>query len=100
MKIAVQRMMGSLSVNLAIAGLGAIGLAVARAIDAGKVPGITLVAVSARDQAKAWKAVSGFRSAPRLVGLAELAELADVIVECLPTAHFAAVAAPAIERGR
>ncbi len=86
--------------TIAIAGLGAIGLAVARAVDAGKVPGIGLVAVSARDQAKAQRALSGFVSVPRIVGLAELAEAADVVVECLPKAQFAAVARPAIERGR
>jgi aspartate dehydrogenase len=86
--------------KLAIAGLGAIGMAVARAVDAGRVPGIGLVAVAARDHAKGQRAAGGFRSVPRLVGLPELAETADVVVECLPTAQFAAVAAPAIERGR
>ena len=38
--------------TLAIAGLGAIGLKVARAVDAGAVPGITLTAVSAKDIAR------------------------------------------------
>jgi len=87
-------------VKLGIAGLGAIGMAVARAIDAGTVPGIRLVAVAARDQVKAGKAIEGFRSAPRLLSLAALAEAADVVVECLPSQHFAAIAVPAIERGR
>jgi aspartate dehydrogenase len=91
---------GAKGVKLAIAGLGAIGLAVARAIDAGTVPGVRLVAVSARDHAKARKAIGGFRSKPRLAGLAELAEEADVVVECLPAQRFAAVAYPTIERGR
>jgi aspartate dehydrogenase len=86
--------------KLGIAGLGAIGMAVARAVDAGTVPGLRLVAASARDRAKAQKVVAGFRSPPRVVGLAELAEAADVVVECLPSQHFAAVAGPAIERGR
>jgi len=88
------------NLKLGIAGLGAIGMAVARAVDAGTVPGIGLVAAAARDHAKAQRAMGGFGSVPRLVGLAELADLADVVVECLPTAQFAAVAAPAIERGR
>ncbi len=86
--------------KLAIAGLGAIGLAVARAVDAGAVPGLRLVAASARDHAKAQKAMEGFRWAPRLADLAELAEAADVVVECLPSQQFAAVAGPAVERGR
>jgi aspartate dehydrogenase len=86
--------------KLAIAGLGAIGLAVARAVDTGRIAGISLVAVAARDRAKAERAVGDFRSVPRLAGLAELAEAADVVMECLPAPHFAAVAAPAIEHGR
>jgi aspartate dehydrogenase len=86
--------------KLGIAGLGAIGLAVARPVDAGRVPGMRLVAVSSRDQEKARRAIAGFRAPPRLVGLADLAETADVIVECLPSAHFAAAAEPAIAHGR
>jgi aspartate dehydrogenase len=62
--------------KLAIAGLGAIGLPVARRVDAGDVPGLVVV------------------------GLAALAEMADVIVECLPSKHFLEVAEPALARGR
>src|SRR4051812_1731045 len=86
--------------RLGIAGLGAIGLPVARRVDAGDVPGLTLVAVSVRDEGKARKAMAGFRAPPPLVGLAALAEAADVIVECLPSKHFLDVAEPAIARGR
>ena len=87
-------------VKLAIAGLGAIGLPVARRVDAGDVPGLALVAVSVRDEAKARKAMAGFRRPPPLLGLAALADAADVIVECLPSAHFIEVAEPAVTRGR
>jgi len=86
--------------KLAIAGLGAIGLPVARSIDAGNVPGLALVAVSVRDEAKARKTMAGFRHPPRLLGLAALADAADVIVECLPSKFFLDVAEPAIARGR
>ena len=86
--------------KLAIAGLGAIGLALARRVDAGDIPGMTLTAVAARDAQKARAAMAAFRSAPRMATLAELADAADVVVECLPSKHFADVAAPAIERGR
>ena len=86
--------------RLGIGGLGAIGLAVARRVDAGDIPGIALAAVSARDQAKACARIAGFKSPPPLVGLGELAELADVILECIPAAHFATIAEPAIARGR
>ena len=86
--------------KLAIAGLGAIGLAVARRVDAGDLPGLTLVAVAARDQAKAKRALASLRTLPQLTDLAGLAEAADVVVECLPSRHFAEVARPAVQKGR
>jgi aspartate dehydrogenase len=86
--------------KLGIAGLGAIGLDVARAVDAGKVPGIALAAVSARDHDKARRNTASFRSAPGILNLGALVEASDVVVECLPSAQFAAIAQPTIERGR
>ncbi len=86
--------------RLAIAGLGAIGLAVARRVDAGAVPGVTLVAAAVRDVARGAKALSSLRAPPPLVGLAALADAADVVLECMPSEHFLAVAEPAIARGR
>lgn len=86
--------------KLAIGGLGAIGLAVARKVDAGEVPGFDLVAVSARDREKARRTLATFRTPPALLDIAELAEAADVVVEGLPSAQFAAIAGPAIARGR
>jgi aspartate dehydrogenase len=86
--------------KLAIAGLGAIGLAVARRVDAGDVPGLELVAASVRDEERARQATASFRAPPRLISLPALAEAADVVVECLPAPHFLEVAEPAIARGR
>ena len=86
--------------KLAIAGLGAIGLPIARRVDAGDIPGLALVAVAVRDEAKARKSMAGFRSPRRWSRLAALADMADVIVECLPSKHFLEVAEPAIARGR
>lgn len=86
--------------KLAIAGLGAIGQAVAERVDAGGVDGCTLVAASARDHAKAQGRVAAFRMPPRIVALAELADHADIVLECVPSAHFSEVARPAIDKGR
>jgi len=85
--------------TVAVAGLGAIGLEVARRLDAG-IAGLRLVAVSARDLRRAESAVAGFRTPPRTLGLAELAATAEVVVECVPAAAFASVAEPAVEAGR
>ena len=85
--------------RVGIGGLGAIGLAVARKLDAG-IPGLALAAVSARDTAKAPRNLSGFAAVPPVVPLAELAGLADIVVECAPAAVFTEVAKPAIRAGR
>jgi aspartate dehydrogenase len=85
--------------TVAIAGLGAIGLELARALDAG-VEGLRLIAVAARDTAKAEANLAGFQNPPQLVPLAALADEAEIVVECAPAAVFEAVARPAIARGR
>lgn len=86
--------------KLGIAGLGAIGLKVARKVDAGEVPGVTLAAVAARDVEKAKAKLAGFRAPPPVVDLAELAKRADVVVECIPASNFRAVAEPTLKAGR
>ncbi len=87
-----------MTLTVAIGGLGAIGLPVARALDRG-VEGLRLIAVSARDQGKARANLAGFASPPKLVPLEELAE-ADVVVEAAPAAVFEQIATAAIARGR
>src|SRR5215472_10400363 len=47
--------------SVGIGGLGAIGLAVAKALDRG-IPGLALKAVSARDRASAVTRIAGFKS--------------------------------------
>ena len=86
-------------INLAIAGLGAIGMSVARAVDNGAVPGVRLVAVSARDRENARLRCADFATPPDVVPLSDLADAAEVIVECAPAKVFDAVAGPAIARG-
>jgi len=86
--------------TIALAGLGAIGLRVAAAVDRGALPGFRLVAVSARDRAAAAARLATLKSPPPVLDLGDLADLAEVIVECAPAAVFREVAAPAIERGR
>ncbi|HXF53403.1 MAG TPA: aspartate dehydrogenase [Hyphomicrobiaceae bacterium] len=86
--------------RLAIAGLGAIGLEVARRVDGGSIPGMALVAVAALDQAKARARLKPMRAKPKLLPLGALAEEAEVVVECVPAAQFAAVAEPAVNHGR
>ena len=84
--------------TVAIAGLGTVGLPLARALTNG-VDGLRLIAVSSRDQVKALGKLVSLRTPPRLVDLAELAE-ADIVVEAVPAAVFDRVALPAIDAGR
>ncbi len=87
-------------ITVGICGLGAIGMRVAEAIDAGRVEGMRLTAVSARDVARAEARLAAFAGAPPVVAAGRLAELADVVVECAPAAAFDLVARPAVEAGR
>jgi aspartate dehydrogenase len=87
-----------MSLTVAIGGLGAIGLAVARALDRG-IEGLRLVAVSARDRERARRNVADFANRPEVVELADLAA-ADIVVEAAPAAVFEQIAVPAIEAGR
>ena len=84
--------------TVAIGGLGAIGLKLARALDAG-VDGLELIAVAARDRARAEANLAGFHAPPRVVSLAELAQ-ADIVVEAAPAAVFEQIATAAIDAGR
>ncbi|MGD0102900.1 MAG: aspartate dehydrogenase [Rhodopila sp.] len=84
--------------TVAIAGLGAIGLPLARALDDG-VDGLRLVAVASGDSVKARANLAGFRAPPRIVELPELAD-ADIVVEAAPSAIFERIALPALEAGR
>jgi aspartate dehydrogenase len=85
--------------RVAIGGFGAIGQEVAKALDEG-IPGLRLVAVSARDQEKAKKNVEYLKGEVALLPLAGLAASADIVIECAPAAVFRELALPAIEQGR
>ena len=87
--------------KIALAGLGAIGGAVARRVLADGIPGIQLMAVSARDHDKAratLKAMNG--AAVPIVGLAELAGMADLVIECAPAALMDSIAQPVLRAGK
>ncbi len=84
--------------TIAIAGLGAIGLPLARALDEG-IEGLRLVAVAARDPIRARARLVGFRNPPAIVDIPSLAE-SDIVVEATPASMFERVAVPAIEAGR
>jgi aspartate dehydrogenase len=85
--------------RVAIAGFGAIGRVVAAHLDRG-IAGLRLVAVAARDKARAERAMAGFARPVPVLPLAELAEEAEIIVECAPAALLREIAEPTLGRGR
>jgi aspartate dehydrogenase len=87
------------NLTVGLAGLGAIGMAIARRLHAG-IPGLALAAVAARDNAAARSRLAAHGIAAPTVEAAVLADHCDAIVECAPAAAFRSIAAPAIEAGR
>jgi len=85
--------------RVAIGGFGAIGKVVARALDEG-IGGMSLVAVSARDAARAEAAMAGFAHPVPVVPLDRVWENADLVIECAPAAHLRDLAEPTLANGR
>ncbi|MDH5557234.1 MAG: aspartate dehydrogenase, partial [Alphaproteobacteria bacterium] len=87
------------SLSVAIGGFGAIGMAVARKLDEG-IEGLHLAAISARDREAAAFRMQNFRNPVPVMAAGELAEHADIVVECAPAAIFTEIAEPALKAGR
>ncbi len=90
---------GRQPVRVAIAGLGAVGLAVAQALDSG-LPGVRLTAVSARDLEAARARLGSLATPVPVVSIAELEPLADLVVECAPAALLPQIAEPFLRAGK
>lgn len=88
------------NLRVAIGGFGAIGKTVARALHEG-IEGLGLVAVSARDteRAERWMQAE-FGQAYPVHPLGQLADHADVVVECCPAHLLGEVARPTLEAGK
>jgi aspartate dehydrogenase len=87
------------ALRVAVAGLGAIGLKLAEALDRG-IPGCVLAAVSANDLTKAAARLSHLGRAVPVVSLSELEPLADIVVECAPAKLLPAIAEPFLRAGK
>jgi aspartate dehydrogenase len=85
--------------RVGIAGLGTIGLQVAKALDAGDIPGLQLVAVCSGSMEKARQNIASFNRPPDVVEPDELASMSDIVVECVPKAAFTTIATAALQQG-
>jgi aspartate dehydrogenase len=88
-----------MTINVAIAGLGSVGRAVARRLAAG-LPGLTLTAVAARDHAKAKAWLASEHIACPVVPLDELPPHADLAVECAPGDIIEEICRPMLSAGK
>ncbi len=84
-------------IKVAVASLGAIGSRVAKSLSQGDIPGINLCAVATRNVDKA--RITSNSEIP-VLALSELANHADIVVECLPASEFDKMAVPTIEKGK
>jgi aspartate dehydrogenase len=87
------------TLKVGLAGLGTVGLEVARRLEAG-IPGLVLVAVVVRDKDKARRNLPQAGDRILLVAAEALAQSCDVVVECLPPQLFRSVASSAIEAAK
>ncbi|MGA2127159.1 MAG: aspartate dehydrogenase [Xanthobacteraceae bacterium] len=87
------------TVRVAIAGLGAIGRVLARALGDG-IAGVELACVSARDTGKARAFLDAEGIACPVVALGEIPDHADLAVECAPAAVLEDICRPMLEAGR
>ena len=85
--------------RVAVAGLGAIGTGVAKAIDAG-IDGLVLSAVAAQsiDKHRGW--LGKLKSNPTALPVEQLADVADIVIECAPSELVRSIVAPAVSRGK
>lgn len=86
--------------RVGIAGLGAIGKAVARKIHQGAIPNMELAGVTARDPNKARSFLKEIGCDAPILPIALLAVAADVVIECAPAAAMAEIAAPVLSAGK
>src|SRR4051794_13391536 len=85
--------------RVAIAGLGPIGLKVMEALDRG-IGGLTLAAVAVGDPAKPRPELQRLARKPPILPLAELAQAADIVIECAPAAVLHEIVEPFVSRGK
>ena len=85
--------------RVGLAGLGAVGLDVARRLEAG-IAGLTLAAVAVRDADKARRNLPRIGNGIPLESAEKLAENCDLVIECLPPVLFRTIAISVIDRGK
>jgi aspartate dehydrogenase len=90
----------SAPLKVAIAGLGAIGQALATKLTSGVLPGVNLVGVSVRDVARGQELLDRIGCPAAILPLDQLARVADLVIECLPAAAVPDLVTSVLEKGK
>jgi aspartate dehydrogenase len=88
------------AIKVGLAGFGNVGQDLARRLNDGVIPEATLVAVSARNLPRAEVNAASLVPRPRVVPLAQLPALVDVVVECATADSFAEIARVTLGAGK
>jgi aspartate dehydrogenase len=86
--------------RVGIVGIGAIGKALATALDKNGVAGSTLAAVCGRDPVKTADFAKTLANPVKPVDLEALARISDVVIECAPAQMLDAIAEPVLRAGK
>jgi aspartate dehydrogenase len=85
--------------RVAIAGLGPIGTKVAEALDQG-IDGLRLAAVSVQNPEKHRTWLGKLTATPAVLPIEQLAEAADIVIECAPGRLLRSIVAPFVGSGK
>lgn len=91
---------GHRTMCVAIAGLGSIGATLVRKFAEGEIPGARLSAVGVRDRDKAGAVLKRTGLNVPMLEISQLAESADLVVECAPAEILADIARPVLAAGK
>jgi aspartate dehydrogenase len=85
--------------RVAIVGLGPIGVKVAEALDQG-IDGAILVAVAVNHPEKHREFLRSLKAPPAILPIDQLADAADIVVECAPSALVPSIVGPFVRQGK
>ena len=97
--MAVSEMSPRPDLRIAVVGLGAIGTKVVEALDRG-MDGLVLTAVSVQNPDKHRSRLAKLKKPPAILPIEELADVADIVIECAPGQLVRSIVAPFVERGK
>jgi aspartate dehydrogenase len=85
--------------RVAVVGLGAIGTSIVEALDRG-IDGLALAAISVQNPDKHRERLAGLTRTPAVLPMENLADVADMVIECAPSKLLRSIVAPFVSSGK